>query len=765
MLGQRLARDRFRSGRPVGGPPDPPNVWGLYLNGTAVPQSSGAGRSAEIVWSGRDVTTILRPGANTLAIYCRDTGAFVSGLIFSAAITWSGATVQQRAQLLASGTGSVRQLGNSLAASGDTALVGAWYDPERGQGAGAAYLFDVLTRTEIAKLTASDGVAGDQFGYCVAVNELYALVGAPTHRTHACEHGAAYVFDVLTGQQLFKLTAPGVGWLGASVALQGNLALVGDMGGGSCTYNPPTVRVFDLSARQLVHELVPADWGQGSSGWGFGGAVAASGNIAIVGAPDSGPNHRQGAAYVFDLTTGQQLLRLDPDDAIVGAHFGNAVALDGNVALIGALERYDVELYRSGAAYLFDVTTGQQLHKLVSCDLSRWDWLGCSVALGEHTALVGAYGKDGVGTDSGAAYLFDRETGQQLAKLTAPDTMTQDRYGSSVAYSVQSLLVGVSWDEPEPDDYNAGSVRILDYDLGPPSEVGDLGSTSHTPDVWTPDATVSLAWLPAEDDRAVDGYSAIFDSDPENAAPRVLSLQEADLIYSQTLESSAEGYFFLVRAADEAGNWGTTSSVGPFLIDAVAPSDGTIQIETGAASTASLIVSLDSLGALDPHSGLVTMQFSNDGSTWSPEETVASSRPGWDLSAFGGDRLIGKKTVHVRYRDAAGNLSNIVSDTIDYAPLPEIHAVSPARGQSGGGNTVVISGDGFTADVAIHFDGVPASVKYVSQFELQVVVPGTIQPPPSSGSPLRLAVTVDVDVISSHGEDTETDGYTYLFIR
>ena len=55
------------------------------------------------------------------------------------------------------------QFGNSVFISGDTAIVGALYDDDRGNNSGSAYIFvrNGSTWTEQAKLTASDGAQGD----------------------------------------------------------------------------------------------------------------------------------------------------------------------------------------------------------------------------------------------------------------------------------------------------------------------------------------------------------------------------------------------------------------------------------------------------------------------------------------------------------------------------------------------------------------------------------------------------------------------------
>ena len=109
-------------------------------------------------------------------------------------------------------------------------------------------------------------------------------------------------------------------------------------------------------------------------------------------------------------------LKLNAQDGEPGDKFGSSVALSGTTALIGSPLDGDNGLY-SGAAYLFDVTTGQQLTKLSPSDGAEDQRFGITVALSGQMALVGAFGDADNGPLSGAAYVFDATSGQELFKL------------------------------------------------------------------------------------------------------------------------------------------------------------------------------------------------------------------------------------------------------------------------------------------------------------------------------------------------------------
>ena len=148
-----------------------------------------------------------------------------------------------------------------------------------------------------------------------------------------------------------------------------------------------------------THKLLPLD---GSASDEFGESVAVSGTNAIIGSRwDDDNNPESGSAYVFDTVTGNQIFKLLSSDGTRGDAFGGAVAIDGNMAIIGAA--YDDDNgAQSGSAYLFDVTTGTQLAKLLPSDGATAAFFGETVSISGGIAIVGAPGDEQNGIDSGA---------------------------------------------------------------------------------------------------------------------------------------------------------------------------------------------------------------------------------------------------------------------------------------------------------------------------------------------------------------------------
>ena len=362
-------------------------------------------------------------------------------------------------KLTANDAASDDWFGVYVAADRDAVIVGAYRDDVAGADSGSAYVFDATSGDQTNKLEPADGSSGDRVGTSVALQGDTALIGSPRDGA-----GSAYVFNTQSGDELRKLT-PNDGVsndeFGYSVAIDGGLALVGSRRDDPRGTDSGSAYLFDASTGQQIDKLVPND---GSAFEQFGFSVALDGTHALVGAYlDSPRGGQSGSVYVFDSSSGQQLRKLIPSDGAGGDLFGFSVAIEGDTALIGAI--FAAEGGRdSGAAYLFDIPSGQQLDKLTPDDGASGDSFGWSVALDGGVALVGALEDDGA---TGSAYLFDVETGSQIAKLTADDRASGDSFGNSVALSRGVAVVGAL-----RDGSDVGAAYL--FEAAEPLEPGDF---------------------------------------------------------------------------------------------------------------------------------------------------------------------------------------------------------------------------------------------------------------------------------------------------
>jgi hypothetical protein len=302
------------------------------------------------------------------------------------------------------------------------------------------------------KVSASDGVASDSFGYSVALDGIAAVIGAQAATVgDNLSQGAAYVFTRTNGvwTEAEKLTAnDGAAFdnFGNGVAVSGTTVIVGAPNAsvnGNTAQGAAYVFTESGGSWSQTQKLLAAD---GAASNEFGDSVSVQGNTALIGAIQL--LHGPGAAYIFVNSTGTwtQTAKLTASGG--SGAFGDAVRLDGNNALIGAQLTGVGGNMDQGAAFVFTNQGGtwSQSGTLVASDGGRFDSLGSSVALEGSTALVGAPGATVNGAQRGAAYIFTESNGSwnQMQKLTASDGEDLDDFGSSVALSGQTALVGAA---------------------------------------------------------------------------------------------------------------------------------------------------------------------------------------------------------------------------------------------------------------------------------------------------------------------------------
>ena len=199
--------------------------------------------------------------------------------------------------------------GHSVAMSGDTVVVGAHCDDVGGYAdPGSAYIFNRsgTNWTEQAKLTASDGTAGDYFGISVAISGDTVVVGAYGDDVGSNgDQGSAHVFvrrgsDWTQQAQLIASDGAASDYFGGSVAISGDTVVVGAYGDDGGDAGQGSAYVFARSGTTWTEQakLTASD---GAANDYFGRSVAMSGDTAVVGATydEVGANADQGSAYVY----------------------------------------------------------------------------------------------------------------------------------------------------------------------------------------------------------------------------------------------------------------------------------------------------------------------------------------------------------------------------------------------------------------------------------------------------------------------------------
>ncbi|MET0231911.1 MAG: FG-GAP repeat protein [Rhodanobacteraceae bacterium] len=232
-----------------------------------------------------------------------------------------------------------------------------------------------------------------------------------------------------------------------------------------------------LAAPSIADRLIASDGGPDDE---FGWSVAVDGDIALVGAAYAtvDGHESQGAVYVFSRVAGAwtQTHKLVASDGAANAHFGASVAIDRDTAVIGADNAaVDGTLHR-GAAYVFarSGASWSETQKIASSDGATFETFGHAVAIEGDRILVGNHGADvGAVHAAGAVYEYTRDGAAwaETEKIIADDAIDNDLFGYSIAFDGSRLLVGT--DNATIDDRpGQGSAYVLE-------EAGDQWQIVH----------------------------------------------------------------------------------------------------------------------------------------------------------------------------------------------------------------------------------------------------------------------------------------------
>lgn len=307
------------------------------------------------------------------------------------------------------------------------------------------------TFTQEARLIASDGADGDNFGRSVAIDGDTAVVGAWDANSGK---GYAYVYvrDGSTwSEQAILGENKAYAEFGEAVAIDGDVIVIGDS---NAIYNGDdgpgvygVAHIYTRTGTTWTHQktLKASDEGDGHN---FGVSVAVSGQTVVVGAEDADSNaNGDGAVYVYtgaNWSTEAILGGSEADD-----EFGDAVAIDGNTIVVGDPEEDTNGLTDAGAVHVY-AGSGSSWTLQASLDAGANavadGVFGDSVDISGNTIVVGAPGDDA--DDAGEAYVFTRSnsTWTQQARLTASNATNGDNFGFSVGVSGDNIVVG-AWDE------------------------------------------------------------------------------------------------------------------------------------------------------------------------------------------------------------------------------------------------------------------------------------------------------------------------------
>ncbi len=355
-------------------------------------------------------------------------------------------------------------------------------------------VFNQTTTMETHAVTTLDGIEDNDFGSATAIYDNILVIGASRQELNDSQTGAVYVYERLPGTD---------GTWSQTATLTASDGLSGDR---------------------------------------FGDSVAIWDQTIIIGSKSSN-NSRDvfsGSTYIFNRNTTDdwiQTSKLTADDGADGDKFGAAVAIHGDIVVIGASRDSTESTQDTGSAYIFErtssdgQTTWTQTAKLTANDGTSGDRFGIAVTVWGDTAIIGARADETEfgGPRSGSAYVFERDVAGQWiesSNLTPAQAMRGDFFGTSISIWEDTILIGaVNGQERYGDLADTGAAHIFERN-------GD-GNWIETEKLLASDANEYAHLGISVDlwgDRAVIGA----DGDPNNGA------------------DTGAAYIF---ERDETGNW------------------------------------------------------------------------------------------------------------------------------------------------------------------------------------------------------------------
>jgi hypothetical protein len=535
----------------------------------------------------------------------------------------------------------------------------------------------------------------------------------------------------------------------------------------------------------------------------FGSSVAVSGDTVIIGASGessnaTGVNGNQGnnsaissgAVYVFTRSGGTwtQQAYLKASNPGLSDRFGFSLAVSGDTLVIGAYDedsnatgvngnQANESANNSGAAYVFTRSGGvwtQQAY-LKASNTGAEDWFGYSVAVSDDTAVIGAYFEasnatvvdgdqaDNSASQAGAAYVFTRSgsTWTQQAYLKASNTGVNDGFGSSVAVSGDTVVIGAGGEDSNATGVNGDQADNSANRAGAAYLFVRSGST------WMQQAYLKASNAGAEDgfgfSVALAGDTVVIGATGEDSNATGLNGDQAD----NSSPTAGAAYVFtrsgstwMQQAYLKTSNTGAGDAFG----GSVAVLGDTVVI--GASSEDSNATGVNGNQADNNafNSGAAYV-FTRSGSTWTQQAYLKASNTGASDN-FGNSVALSGDTVVIGALSEASNATGVGGNQADNSamlagaaytftglgppPAPSVTGISPAAGSTAGGTSVTITGTGFTGATGVTFGIVMAT-------GVTVVNDTTITCTTPAGS----AGAASVIITAPGGSNTANTHFTY----
>ncbi len=340
--------------------------------------------------------------------------------------------------------------GEDIALDGHYVVVSAADDEEMGPNFGAVYLYEQSSGELIVKLFSDHAEIGGRFGTSIAIDDGLITVSAPSAQYFMdgqwTAGGVVFLFDASTGEQIVRLTGNDTeinDHFGSEVALSNGVLAVGASGDGSLGPSTGAVYLFNTHTHEQIAKIKASD---AHSFHQFGRQIAMDDGLLAVAAIEELPDilGGSGSVYIYDISTQDELGKLMSDDHAwhgrAGSdQFGESLDIDDGIVVVGASSMTNLtkqsDETQQGAAYIFDAFTGQQLRKLVATDQGSDREYGAAVGIENGLIAIGSPGNQ-------TMYFYDAATGEEQDRFSPAVPMEGSTFGAAIAMHNRNLAVG-----------------------------------------------------------------------------------------------------------------------------------------------------------------------------------------------------------------------------------------------------------------------------------------------------------------------------------
>lgn len=331
-------------------------------------------------------------------------------------------------------------------------------------------------------ITADERPNGDEFGFAIASNSEWLVIGAPGTDN---DHGRVYFFEAVVGAWTYRQWVEleireRMDRFGHSVAINdANSVVIGTPGRDDFGLNAGACHVFERVAGAGSVEswaLVSDPLGSASPGQALGTSVAwVEDGRFLAGAPDRGlSGGRTGAVAEFALAGDRWTVSNTLDatflvGGVVGQGFGFSVAAHSAGAVIGAPESDMGDVFDAGAAFFVPRAGGDWLRGTTRMASVPEDsaFYGYQVAATASLEAVSAPYEDGMSLNEGAVYVYaSTDDGVTTTTRMVPsDLEPEDAFGAAgLDIDSERIAVGSEWHDRDADD--AGAVWVFEAPPG-----------------------------------------------------------------------------------------------------------------------------------------------------------------------------------------------------------------------------------------------------------------------------------------------------------